>query len=172
MAFITIPAESIEVGRALKKSLFTLIKDNLDDLNTRVGENSQGIAGTLPLVFTVNGDYNLTTAAQRTNMGKTVLSADITISDVFLHTDEAGGAGTTEINISKNTVASPTVYSSLLTTNPTVGFGAGDDAVSTDGVVNPSNDVVLAGETIKLTLITSQEQLPRGLLVRIEYSFN
>ena len=42
MAYVTIPSTSIEVGDALKKELFDLIKDNLDDHETRIQTLSGG----------------------------------------------------------------------------------------------------------------------------------
>ena len=59
MAFITIPSSAIEVGRAIKKSLFTLIKDNFDDHESRLNLVEAGVEGVLPLVFNVNGNYDL-----------------------------------------------------------------------------------------------------------------
>jgi hypothetical protein len=169
MAFITIPSSAIEVGRAIKKSLFTLIKDNFDDHETRLNLVEAGVEGVLPLVFNVNGNYDLMTTAQKANVVKTVVSADITITDVVLYSNEAGDAGTTEINVLSNTASGPS-YTSVLTTNPTVAFGAGDDAASVDQVLDAGNVDVDAGDIIKLAIITSQN-LPNGLMVRIDYVF-
>lgn len=169
MPFTTIPSSAIEVGRALKKSLFTLIKDNLDDHETRLALVEAGVAGTQPLIFTVNGNYDLLTAAEKANVAKTTVSADITITDVVLYSNEAGDAGTTEINILTTTAAGPS-YTSVFTTNPSLAFGAGDDATSSNQVLDAGNVDVDAGDIIKLVIVNSQN-LPNGLMVRIDYVF-
>ena len=45
MAFTSIPASAIEVGRAIKKSLFTTIKNNFDDHETRLNLVEAGVEG-------------------------------------------------------------------------------------------------------------------------------
>jgi hypothetical protein len=169
MAFTSIPASAIEVGRAIKKSLFTTIKNNFDDHETRLNLVEAGVEGVQPIIFTVKGNYDLMTTAEKANVAKTSVSSDITITDVVLYIDEAGDAGTTEIDILTNTLSGPT-YTTIFTTKPTVGFATGDDGTSVDQVLDGSNVNVDAGDIIKLA-ITGSQNLPNSFMVRIDYVF-
>ena len=170
MAFDPITDEEIEVGKPLKKSLFTKIQQNLAEHEQRIGDNSAGVAGTLPLIMRVNGDYALMTPAQKANTLKTTFGADVTITNIFLYIDEAGSAGTTEIDVLSNTTSGPS-YTTLFSTKPSVAFGIGDDAISSNGVLDGANLSVSAGDILKLTITDSQTGA-NGFMVRIDYTFS
>ena len=99
MAFTAIPASWLEVGRAIKKSLFTRISDNLDDHETRINGVEAAQEGQAPLQFHVKGVYDSLISADKTNLLKIITRSDIEITDVKLYIDEAGTVGTTEVNM-------------------------------------------------------------------------
>lgn len=168
--FDAILDSEIEVGKPLKKSLFTKIQHNLDLHEQRIGDNAAGVAGTLPLILRVNGDYALLTPTQKANVLKTTFGADIIITNIFLYIDEAGTSGTTEIDILTNTTAGPS-YTTVFSTKASADFGDGDDFVSTDGVLDSGNVAIDAGDILKLAITDSQVGA-NGFMVRIDYTFS
>lgn len=169
MAFMSIPSAWVEAGKALKESLFLYIKNNFDDHEARIAGVEAAVEGAAPLTMTVHGKYWLLSTTEKTNVVKALVASDITITAVRLYINKAGTSGTTEVNLLTNTLAGPS-YTTIFTTRPSVGFGSGDDAVSTNAIVDVANANVDAGDIIRLDLITSQVE-GDGFQVLIEYTY-
>jgi len=79
MAFITIPSTLIEVGKAIKKELFDLIKDNFDDHESRINGIELGANKVEVFNFEVMGFVNNYTALELTQIGTHRAPSDFTL---------------------------------------------------------------------------------------------
>jgi hypothetical protein len=165
MSYTAITSGEIAVGEPTKNSMLTKVKDNLIDHEDRILSLENGSATTYPPIeMDIKGYYADQGAA--TDWVKTVPNFNITITGVRLYIGTAGTAGTTQIDILvKSGVGA---YTSIFSTKPSVVYTAGDDSVSTNGVLNPSYVNVLAGDIIRLDT-TSVQTAAKNLLVRIDY---
>lgn len=144
MPFTTIPSSLIEVGKAITRTLFsTYIKDNLDDLDSRVSSVEASASKIVifdELVINASG------------LGSTITGLDvyrvqssIDMTDVKVGIFEKGSfTGNLEIDIkvSSNTDFSSAV--SIFTTKPRIVY-------STASSYDESNNAVLNGTTKALT---------------------
>ncbi len=166
MSFSAITTGEIETGKPVAATTQTKIKENFDDHESRL-QSIEGGADTTypPLIFRVNGAYFAYGAAD--GILKTTTNFPILITGVRILVDQAGSAGTLEIDIKYSRAGG--AYTSILTTRPTVAYTEGDDALSTDGIVDPSEAELQAGDIIRLDQ-TSFQTAGQGYLVRIDYS--
>lgn len=174
MAFDAIDSDEIEVGKPIKKSLFTKVKDNFDDLDSRVTAIDQAIAGATPIILSIPGEYATLSTEARVHVVKTTISADIVITAVTLYVDVAGVVGTTTVDVLTATPGGS--YSTALTALPSIGFGSGDDATAAGTMVDDTSFPATTGFDVDdgdiITLsITSAQSEAEGLYVRIDYVF-
>jgi hypothetical protein len=165
MAYVPINASEIATGEPVSNTTQTKIKDDLTNHETRI-LSLEGGTNTIypPIILRVNGTYN---GCVYENMLKTTLNFNIVITGIRLLIDTAGTSGTTEVNLKyKRGVGS---WVNILTTNPSVLFSAGNDALSSNSVLNTSNVNLQAGDIIRLDMISAQNGA-RGFLVRIDFN--
>lgn len=168
MPFDSIDPAEIEVGKPIKKSLLQKIKDSLDDHETRITQNNTSLSGSAPIVMALQGEYATTYDGDRAQILSTRVASDITITKISLVCISAGVSGTTEIDILTNTKAPP-AFTSVFTSNPSIGFGSGNGAVAV-GALDSGNTNVDAGDVIALTLVSAQAEA-KDLYALIEYSY-
>ena len=170
MAFTALSSAEISTGEPVKNSTQTKIKDNFDNLDSRV-TSLEGGSNTVypPIIMRVNGDYgvsgNLTIPA--TAILKTTMNFNLTVTGVRLVIDQAGTSGTTEIDLKYKRGAG--AYTSILSTKPSVLYSAGNDTTSTNTVLNPSQVNLQAGDILSLDLTQAQSKAV-GMMVRIDYT--
>lgn len=161
----------ITTGEPVKNETLTKIKENFEELDSRV-TNLEGGGNTIypPIVLSVNGSYgepgDFDVTLHGTGVLKTTLNFPIIITGVRLLIDKAGVSGTTEIDLKYKRGAG--AYQSIFTTRPSVGFAAGDDSISTNAVINPSYNSLQAGDILRLDL-TGVQNRAVTLTVRIDY---
>jgi hypothetical protein len=161
MSFTAITSGEIESGDPVKASTLTKIKNDLDDHETRLLTVEASTSAFPPIILRVGGRY-----PQTTSILKTTANFSFQITGVRLLIDTAGASGDTEIDIQrKRGVGS---FESILTTLPKVNYADGDDALSTNTVINLSKDDVEAADILRLD-ITSAQTNGIGFLVRIDY---
>lgn len=97
MAFITIPSSSIVAGEPTSQTLFTLIKDDLDDLNSRLAVTEAATNIFRPIQWDVVGYYGSTLVQD--GLFYDVIRFDITVQNVILFIWTAGSSGSTTIDI-------------------------------------------------------------------------
>ncbi len=166
MTFIPITTGEIAVGEPLTNSTATKIKDNFDNLDERITDVETGSSTVYgPIVLNVNGEYSTLTTPY-TNLLKTTINFNITVTGVRLIIDDAGTSGTTEIDIKFKRGSGS--YTSILSTKPSVAYSAGDDSTSTNAVLNPGEVDLQAGDIIRLDLTSSQSRAS-SFIVRIDY---
>lgn len=170
MSFQTITTAEITTGEPVKNTTQTKIKDNFDNLDTRV-TSLEGGGNTVypPIVMRVNGYYGesgeLTIPA--TGFLKTTMNFNLTLTGVRILIDNAGISGITEIDLKYKRGAG--AYTSIFTTKPSVSYSAGNDSISTNAVLNPSEVYLQAGDILRLDITTVQARA-NGLTIRIDYS--
>lgn len=164
MAFNTISAALIAVGKPILKSLFQTIKDNQDDLDSRVTTVEAGTSKARFWSLPVLGASSFTVA---TGVSQIRIDSTIDITDVVIAIYDdttAITSGTLEIDIVKATGAGDgpdfSSSTSIFTTKPSIDFSTADDFdESINQVLNATNAAVVEGDYIQLN-ITSK---PAGL---------
>lgn len=149
MAYVTIPSGDLDVGDPIKKDIMDLIKDNLDDHETRINS----IEGGFNKVSVFNGkvaNAGLYTSAS-TLEGLDVYTAPqaFTLTSAIVTVDVAGTSGTLEIDVQKSTDDGAS-WATVFSTKPSVAFGAGNNSVSTNAVFSVTS--VAAGDLLRLDI--------------------
>jgi hypothetical protein len=148
MAFITIPSAWIQVGKAIKKSLWQYTKDNFDDLDSRVG--SLEVTGSFIEIIDET-IYSATTASTLTGVYfyKVKQNTRITKVQVQIFTKGSISSGSVTIDLKKASSLGGT-FSSIMTTLPTINFASASDYDSNDGVINGVLNDLVTGDFIRV----------------------
>jgi hypothetical protein len=166
MSFTTITSGEIASGEPVTSTLQTKIKDNFDDHESRIQDLEGGSATVYPpLIMRVNGPYGYYSAAD--GILKTTLNFPITVTGVRILVDVAGTSGTLEVDVEYKRGGGS--WTTIMTTKPSVAYTAGNDALSSNGVVNASQADLQAGDILRLN-IDSIQVAGNGFLVRIDYN--
>jgi hypothetical protein len=157
--FNPIPASLIQVGKALKKEIFDLIKGNFDDINSRLSVLEAGGAR----VIVLNNDVILSSSATTfTGLAYFKAPQNFSLNNCEIQIFEKGSiaTGTLEIDIKKNSTPDNAGMASVFTTQPSINFASASDyGVSTNQVFDSTISQVDAGDILRFD-ITS---LPVGL---------
>lgn len=166
MSYTALTNEECQTGKPTASSTLSKVKDNLADHEDRLNA-IEGGAGTTypPLILRVNGPYSIWGA--QTGVIKTTTNFPITVTGIRLLIDTAGTSGTTEIDVLYKRGAA--AYTSMLLTKPSLTSAAGNDALSTNGIIDPTKVNLIAGDIIRLD-ITSVQSGGKSFLVRIDYT--
>jgi len=166
MAYTTIPAADIEIGKPVKKSLFQTIKDNEDDHESRIADLTAGANKVIVFTFEMLGlkQYaNMTGELTRVALFKasrdfSIVNAQIYVLHGGANGDVAPTGGTLEIDIKKGTTLG--ALNTIFTVKPSVTtFGDGD----TNGSVTfvPNGEVVDQGDWLQLDITNLQDNQTR-----------
>jgi hypothetical protein len=159
MAYVTIDPTTIEVGDAITADLFTLIKDNLDDLDTRVTTLGSG-SGTISLI---NTDVRIGSTDDQFLTGafhfEVFQDCIITEGAIQLFEKSPATTGSLTVDVKKNTTTNPAGFNTVFSSAPTINIATAADYDRATGTVNPSAQTLTAGDIIRVD-ITS---LPAGL---------
>jgi hypothetical protein len=170
MAFITIPAAAIEVGKALKKSLFTLIKDNFDDHETRIDGLEQGANKVEVFNFEVMGYINNYTAAELVQIGTFRAPSDTTLTEVKLilmngtNGSSSSTSGVLSIDIQKSTDDGVT-WNTILAAQPEIGDGTNTTGSESALVTFITNGEDVAVDDIIRVNVTSKKDTQGSFLI-------
>jgi hypothetical protein len=152
MAFTSIPASIINVGKAIKKEIFTYIKDDLDDLDSRlntVETNAKKISIFEYMVI------NATPFSTATGFNYFEATSDFTLTDAYIRIFEKGSlAGTFEIDILVSTTnLDSTSFVSVFTTKPKITFASASDYdASTNQVFDNTKININTGDYLRLDI--------------------
>lgn len=152
MAFITIPSSIIQVGKAIKKEIFDLLKGNLDDLDSRVSSLEVGATKIDIFKFQFANAASFNTA---TGVFYYEADQDFTITDVYLRIFEKGTlTGTLEIDIKKSaTDLDGPSFSSIFTTLPSIAMASASNYdASINQVFNPSQVNIQKGDFLRVDI--------------------
>lgn len=158
MAFTTLPDALIAVGKTLNRTLFkTYVKDNLDDLNSRLS-TVEGSASKIIIYDEIV--LNATSAASFTGVDfyRVPSSFDLIDSKVFIFL-KGSLTGTLEIDIQKSSTPDFTSSVSVFTTKPSIDFStASSYDESSNAVFDATNKSVTEGDYLRLDI----SSLPSG----------
>jgi hypothetical protein len=155
MSFVTIPSGWIDVSDPLKKELFDLIKDNLDDLDSR----TTAVEGGASKVIVYNGIFcNASSAGSLTGIMFERVPADFTITDAKVYIFLKGSlTGNLEFDVRKSNSADFTSDSSIFSVKPKLDFSvAANYAESSNAVI--SSGGFTAGQYLRIDMTS----LPAG----------
>jgi hypothetical protein len=156
MAFVSIPSTATEVGKAIKRELWELVRLNLDDLNTRV--NAIGTSSNIVSVFDFP-IYNASSFNSFTGVTYVKCPASFTITNAEVQIYEKGvtTSGILSIDVKKSASLGGT-YTSIFTTAPAINMAVDLDYTVSQGIFNGLN-VVAAGEYLRLD-VTALPSVP------------
>jgi hypothetical protein len=162
MSFVTITPGEIAPGQPVSSATETKIKDNFDDHESRILDLESFAGEFLPIIFRIGGYYQIMTGVVKTTANSTLY-----FHDAQILIDVAGDSGTTEIDILKKRGGGS--FTSIFTTKPSKVYSAGNDVLSTNGVLDPAQIDIIAGDILRLD-ITNNQNSGSGLIVRIDWN--
>lgn len=151
MAFTAFNSTEIQAGKPTKQELFTKLKDNFDDHESRLLNTEASLANFRPIAFDALGEYWRFGSPQTEVLWERI-NFDITLTAARLWVIEAGTSGTLEVDVFLYRGADPAI--SIFSTPPSVGFAAGNRALSTNAVFSVTN--LLAGDFLELRINSVQ----------------
>lgn len=169
MSYNSITNTEIASGEPVLNTTQTKIKENFENLNSRVSTlEGGGSVVYAPIILRINGSYGESGDLTIPSLGilKTTCNFNMIITGVRLLIDNAGVSGTTQVDVQYKRGAGS--WTSVFTTKPSVSYSSGDDSVSTNGVLDAGEVSILAGDLIRLN-IDSVQARASGLMVRIDY---
>lgn len=168
MAFISISSGEIATGEPVSNTTQAKIQENFDNHETRIlGLETSTSAVYPPIIFRINGHYP--TLGVSTDVLRTTCNFNLTLTGARLLLDKAGTAGTTEVDLLYKRGAG--AWTSVLTTKPSVSYTAGDNAISTNAVLDAGEVGLQAGDLIRLDITSTQTgDVTSGLILRIDYN--
>lgn len=168
MAYVPINSTEIAVGEPVRSDTQTKLKDNFDNHETRILAVESGNTTVYqPIIMRVNGSYNQL-LSPGTNILRTTMNFNLTVTGVRLLIDNAGVSGTTEIDLLYKRGAG--AWTSILTTKPSVIYSAGSNAISSNTVLNAGQVALQAGDLLRMDLTSSQDQTATNFMVRVDFS--
>lgn len=165
MSFNALSSAEVETGKPVKTTTQTKIKDNFDDHEERLlSLEAEALGVPAPIIFKVSGSVGVSHV--REDIQKTVINFNMQVTGVRIYVNKAGSSGTYQIDLKYS--RSGGSYTSILSTKPSVAFGAGNDAISSNAVINTSEDNLQAGDILRLDVDTFQVN-GRDFFVRVDY---
>lgn len=155
MPFVTIDPTLIEAGDPVTEDLFSTIKDNEDNLDSRV----TALEGTASKIIVYNGIFcNASSAGSLTGLMFERIPADFTITDAKVYIFTKGSlTGNLELDVRKSSSADFTSDSSIFSTKPKLDFSvASNYAESSNAVI--SSGGFTAGQYLRIDMTS----LPAG----------
>lgn len=162
MSYTAITSAQIVTGEPTSQELFSAVKGNFEDHEARLLSVENATGAVQPLLLTVNGNYSgfgakTNVLVYRVPYGITVLAARLMIIT-------AGASGTTEIDLQYKRGGA--AFATLFSTRPSVGYAAGDLAISTNQILSVT--ALQAGDILRLDT-TAVQTSAKGYQVIIEY---
>lgn len=161
MAFTSISSTLINVGKAVKREIFTLTKDNFDDHETRINN----LEGGQSRINVFNSDVLIGSFAP-TYTGVAYYKAssgfNLTSANIQIYEKNGVTSGTLEIDIKIGPDPDDTNMSSIFSTKPSINYATATDyQISTNQIINSAFAEVSDGDWLRLD-VTS---LPVGVYV-------
>jgi len=157
MAFITMPDSLIQVGKAITRTLFkTYVKDNLDDLDSRVSSVEGAVSKIVIFDEIVINAATLESGGSVTGLDIFRVPSGFTLIDAKVYMFLKGSlTGTLQMDVQKSTSPNFSSSVSVFTTKPSITVN--NYAVSSNSVFNGAA-VVVEGDYLRLDITT----LPGG----------
>lgn len=153
MAFTTLPDSLIQVGKSITRTLFkTYVKDNLDDLNSRLSLVEGSAAKIVVFDEIVLSAATLATGGTVTGLDVYRATANFDLIDGKVWIFEKGGitSGSLEIDIQKSASADFTSSVSVFTTKPSIDYStASSYDESANAVFDATNKTISSGDYLR-----------------------
>jgi hypothetical protein len=144
MAYTTLTAAEIASGKPTKTELFTKIKNNEDDHESRLSDVETAATSTQPLQFQIVDEGAVSDAVAYIRV-----PYNVTISSVKVKVFNAGTAGTLDVDVQGKHGAG--AFATILSGgNVTVGFGSGSFFEATSAGI--ADDEFDTGDILRLDL--------------------
>lgn len=165
MAYVTIPSTSIEVGDALKKELFDLIKENFDDHEARILAFGGGSA----TISVFNDDVNIGANPLTTGIVYYEAIRPINIIEVAIQIFQKSPAttGTLSVDVKKNSDTNDANFTTILTTQPEIDIATDPDYTRTTATINTGAQTLNTGDLLRVDITALPIGLQRFRLVVI-----
>jgi len=151
MAFSSLASSLIAVGKAIKAEIFSTLKSNQDDLNTRLST----VEGSANKIVVFNGIFsNPNNSSTLTGIMFERTQASFTLTDAKLYIFDKGSlTGTLEFDVRKSTTADFTSDVSVFSTKPSIDFStASSYDESANAVFDGANDDFVEGDYIRIDI--------------------
>lgn len=152
MAFSAISSAVIAVGSAIKAELWTKVKNNFDDLNSRINlvEASSSKVPVIKFMALNGSEFSTGTGLFYWESNDT-----LTITSAYVQIFEKGTlTGVFEIDVKKSTTdLNSTSFTSIFTTKPSITFASAlDYAKSTNQVFDATKTSIVPGNYLRLDI--------------------
>jgi hypothetical protein len=149
MAYTSISSAAIQVGKAIKKNLWELVKSNLDDHESRISA-----VETIGTVLDIIDEtfYSATAAASLTGMYfyKAKQGIRITKLEIQIYEKGAIASGSLTVDLKKSSSLNPVGFASIMTTQATIDFSTANDFDLNAGVINSTLNELAVNEYLRL----------------------
>lgn len=167
MPFSVIDSNSIKVGDAIKAELFTKIKDNFDDHESRINALSVSAGKVTVFKYLMLNGSNFPTA---TGLDYFQAIEDFTLTSAVIRIFEKGSlTGAVEIDVKKSvTNMDNSSFSTVFTTKPKIDYSSASDyGFSINQAFNSGQIDIKAGDILRLdiTETPSNGVLPKMQLI-------
>lgn len=151
MAFNSLLDSLIQVGKPVKREIFTTLKDNQDDLNSRLSNIEELANKTIVFNEAVTSPSPASTLTQvltfKAQGPFSLIDARIALFEII-----GSPSGLLEIDILKNSNSDISTAVSVFTVRPSISFPASNYDESTNAVFNPAQQDVAAGDYLFLSV--------------------
>jgi hypothetical protein len=151
MSYSALTSGEITSGEPVTNPLWEKVKANFIDHESRIQTLETYVAAAQIIKFTVQNGTAITPPATGVMYERLFRALTLTGCRVFVV--DAGASGTVDIDVQKS-AAGGGAFSSIFSTRPTVAFGAGNYALSSNAVL--STTALVAGDILRLDIQTVQ----------------
>jgi hypothetical protein len=165
MAYSDLTAQEVETGKPVTATMLDKVKENFSDHENRLQDLEGGVTSSPPcIILRINGPYS--DFGAMTGYLETTININIRLTGARLIIATAGSSGTTtaDLKYSRAGGAFTTVFDTL----PSVAFGAGNYAVSSNAVLDATDKDLQAGDILRLDLTTVQAAA-NSCFLRLDY---
>lgn len=157
MAYSAIDSTIIETGDPVTQELWEQVRANFADHETRIQAVEVAVQTFVPFEFRVRGEASLylPTGAEYKRIFQ-----NITLTGARLLVPAAGVSGTWELDIQYKRGGA--AFASIFSTRPSVAFGAGDYAVSSNAVLSVTD--LQVGDILRLDIVGAQSDSEEAVL--------
>jgi hypothetical protein len=151
MSFTAFTSQEIASGEPVAQELWSKVKDDFSDHESRLANTEAAIQTFMPIKFEIKGSYG-SVAAPITGIGYDRIFSNIRITSARVFVITAGASGTLEVDIQYKRGVS--AFTSIFSTRPSVAFGAGNFALSSNAVMSTTD--LEPGDILRLDTVTHQ----------------
>jgi hypothetical protein len=153
MAFVTIDPNKIKIGDPITKDLWDLLKNNLDDLDTRV----TALSSASIIISALNGDVSFVGySALRPVIFNYKVIQNFSVNDfrVQLFSKQSIVSGSLTLRLEKSINTNDANFATILTTDLVFDFAIDADYAEKTGAINSLLNSVVIGDVLRIKVIS------------------